>query len=407
MSSWNEGRAAGDRDPWETEERASRPRRGRRLALVLLALAVLIGVAVAAFSAGSWWRDRMAYWWYHSWSAPEFSLSEEEPADRQEPARAPVGTGVTMKLVSAQGREQLSYQELYRRCVDGVVSVTAHTWDGDYLGTGIIMTEDGYIITNCHVVDDCSAVTITLEDGREFDALLVGKDAQTDLAVLKVEAQGLTALEFGDSAELAVGDPALAIGNPLGEYLRGTLTDGIISAINRDISMNGYSMTLLQTTAALNNGNSGGPLLNIYGQVVGVNNMKIMSDYSTVEGLGFAIPTSVARDVVDELIQSGYVSRAVIGIVCQTVSGDYLERADFEGGVRVEEVSAGARAEDTDLQAGDIIVQANGLPIRSLEDLTEARDGLDIGDILTLVVYRGEDETLTIDVPLSDQRELE
>jgi len=166
-------------------------------------------------------------------------------------------------------------------------------------------------------------------------------------------------------------------------------------------------MTLLQTTAALNNGNSGGPLLNIYGQVVGINNMKMMSNYSTVEGLGFAIPTSVAKGVVDELIERGYVSRAVIGITCYAVAEGELEREDFEGGLYVNEITPGSKACDTELREGDIIVEANGVPIRSMDDMSAVKDGLAIGDVITLTVFRGEEETLTVDVELCDQRDLE
>ena len=397
-----------DTDPWDIPGAGQPSRRrpaGLAVFLVCLTL-IIIGTVISVLFYRVQWTVTSVPEPENPWSAilPEEDKAESE---KEEPPRAPVGTGVTMQVRSAQGKSALTYQQLYRQCVNGVVSVQVESADGAYLGTGIIMTQDGYIITNCHVVDDCHSVSVTLEDGRELDALLVGKDAQSDLAVLKVEAQGLTALEFGDSDELAVGDQALAIGNPMGEYLRGTLTNGIISAINRDITMNGYSMSLLQTTAALNNGNSGGPLLNVYGQVVGINNMKIMSDYSTVEGLGFAIPTSVAKSVVDELIQQGYVSRAVLGITCYAITPDDWDREDFEGGLKVKEINPGSAAHDTQLQEGDVIVAANGVPIRTMSDMAAAREGLGIGDVLELLIYREDGQQLVISVPLCDQRDLQ
>ena len=396
-----------DRDPWDAP---SPPRRKRRGApLIFGAFLALLTISVGAFWVVSQHQTQRHFLQPdYGWALPGPSGVPEsaEPSDPEEPERAPVGTGVTMEVRSSQGKPELTYQELYSQCAGGVVSVRAESRQGSSLGTGIIMTQDGYIITNCHVVDDCHTVTAVLEDARELNALLVGKDEETDLAVLKVEAQGLTSLEFGDSTELMVGDAALAIGNPLGEHLRGTLTNGIISAINRDISMNGYSMTLIQTTAALNQGNSGGPLLNIYGQVVGVNNMKIMSSYSTVEGLGFAIPTSVAKAIVDELIQAGYISRAVIGITCYAVDETFLEREDFQGGLCVVEVNPGSGAYDAGLEPDDIIVEANGIPIRSMDDMAAVKEGLGIGDVIDMVVFRGEEETLELSVPLCDQRDL-
>ena len=397
-----------DTDPWDIpgagKQRRRRPA-GLAVFLVCLTL-IIIGTVASVLFYQVRWTATPEPWPEDPWSVivPD---EDKDEGEKEVPPRAPVGTGVTMQVRSAQGKRALTYQQLYQQCVNGVVSVRVESADGAYLGTGIIMTEDGYIITNCHVVDDCHSVSVTLEDGRELDALLVGKDAQSDLAVLKVQTQGLTVLEFGDADELLVGDEVLAIGNPMGEYLRGTLTNGIISAINRDITMNGYSMSLLQTTAALNNGNSGGPLLNVYGQVVGINNMKIMSDYSTVEGLGFAIPTSVAKDVVDQLIEQGYVKRAVLGITCYAITPDDWDAEDFEGGLKVREINPGSKAYDTQLQEGDVIVAANGVPIRTMSDMAAVKEGLGVGDVIDMLVCREDGQRLTISVPLCDQRDLQ
>ena len=185
--------------------------------------------------------------------------------------RAETGTGITLSLTDAAGPE-LSLQEIYRRCSPSIVSISAYV-DPDnssdyYWGSGIVMTADGYIVTNAHILEGTSAVTVAFSDGTEYEALLVGDDPQSDLAVLKIDAENLVCAEFGSSNLLQVGDEVAAIGNPLGEELRGTMTNGIISAINRDIEYNGHPMTLLQTNAALNEGNSGGALINMYGQVI-------------------------------------------------------------------------------------------------------------------------------------------
>lgn len=174
----------------------------------------------------------------------------------------------------------LSLQEIYRRCIGSVVSIVTVTPSGKASGTGIIMSEDGYVITNHHVIESAQAVSVLTSDNQEYAASVVGSDETSDLAVLKVEAEGLQAAEFGDSSVLQVGDSVAAIGDPLGTALRGTMTDGIISAINRDLTVNDRTMSLIQTNAALNNGNSGGPLINCYGQVIGINTMKMSNFYS-------------------------------------------------------------------------------------------------------------------------------
>ena len=225
---------------------------------------------------------------------------------------------------------------------------------------------------------------------------------QTDLAVLKIDAQDLDPAEFGDSAALQVGDTVLAIGNPLGEELRGTMTDGIISAINRDVDVDGYTMVLLQTTAALNSGNSGGALINDRGQVVGITNLKMESYDSTVEGLGFASPTATVKTVVDELIAHGVVTgRPTIGVTVRTV----MAYGSIPGGARVESIQTGSDAYGK-LEVGDIIVEANGVEIASIDDLLAVKEALQAGDILSLRVWR-EGEWLQRDVALVEQYTLE
>ena len=227
----------------------------------------------------------------------------------------------------------------------------------------------------------------------------------TDLAVLKVVGKNLTVADFVDSSTLRVGDPAYAIGNPLGEELRGTMTDGMVSAIDRVVTANNGSMTLIQTTAALNPGNSGGALVNAAGQVVGVTNMKMMAYGSEVyEGLGFAIPTSIAKEVVDQIIARGYYDDEVplLGITVYTLEPD----GDIPGGACVQSVEKGSDAEKQGLLPGDIILSANGQPVTETDELLAIKNALGIGDTLTLEIWR-EGETLTVEVKLMTRHQMD
>ena len=220
----------------------------------------------------------------------------------------------------------LSLQEIYEKNIPSVVSLACTLRSGTSTGTGVVLSGDGYILTNAHVVDGSRYVTVYLSDGRNFEATLVGADEITDLAVLRISAEDLDPVEFGDSSILRVGDSVSAIGDPLGMEFRGSFTDGIISAINRDVTIDGRKMSLIQTNAALNSGNSGGPLLNCYGQVIGINTMKIgaFTESAGVEGLGFAIPSATVKDVVEQLISQGYVSgRPTLGITGEALSVFY------------------------------------------------------------------------------------
>ena len=228
-------------------------------------------------------------------------------------------------VISAGHGEELTAQEVYAKVNPATVLVVAEQGESASVGTGVIMSADGYVITNAHVISGGAACWVVLDNGMDYDAKLVGYDADEDIAVLKlVQAQDLPAAEFGDRELAVVGDPVYAIGNPLGIELRGTLTEGIISAINRDVDLDGRTLTVLQTTAALNNGNSGGPLINRYGQVIGINTLKMsgtgVPDEATVEGLGFALPISNAYFVINDIIANGeFHGWPTLGIMVSTV----------------------------------------------------------------------------------------
>ena len=300
-------------------------------------------------------------------------------------------------------------EDIYKKVNPSVVSVISTTSEGTGSGSGVIMSKDGYIITNNHVVDGAQSVSVQLSDGTSLDAKIIGTDEQTDLAVIKVTpTSDLTAAEFGDSDELEPGEYAYAIGSPGGVQFANTITGGRISAINRDLTVNDRVMTLIQTDASINNGNSGGALINKYGQVVGITSAKLSGNAfgsATVEGMGFAIPINTAKDIVDELIQNGYVSgRPSIGI-----TGQNVESADGKvSGVQVYSIDSRAKAASEGLQVGDVITAVDGTPTPTMDDVNTVKEGKKAGDKLTLSVYRiSTGKTLNITVMLTDAHDLE
>ena len=285
----------------------------------------------------------------------------------------------------------LSLQEIYAKAIPSVVSISCTLQNGTSTGTGVILSQDGYIITNSHVVEDAVAIQIQLTDERVFDAQLIGADTISDLAVLSVDATGLIPAEFGDSAVLRVGDAVAAIGDPLGVQLRGSMTDGIVSAINRDITTGGRTMTVIQTNAALNSGNSGGPLLNCYGQVIGINTMKI-GDYMNsngVEGLGFAIPTTTVQEIVNQLIGQGYVSgRPSLGITGESVPYAYQRFYNMPAGLYITGVEEDSAADEMGIEPGDILVSIDKVNITDGDTLNTALYAYQAGDTVELIVFR-------------------
>lgn len=287
-------------------------------------------------------------------------------------------------------------------------------------GTGIIMTEDGYVITNAHCIYDnesdykCGkAVSVSVvmgdDDETEYEAQIVGYDLETDLAVLKIDATGLTPAEFGNSDDLRVGEMVVAIGNPLGFELQNTVTCGIVSALNREVTINEKDMTLIQTDAAINSGNSGGPLLNAYGQVIGINSAKMSSTYgsssASVEGLGFAIPISDAKEIIEDLINNGYVTgRPQFGITGVTVSASDAEHYNMPQGVYVYSVTEGSAAYYAGIRQGDVITAVEGEEIKDMDSLNEAKNQHNAGDTIKITLFRSG-ETLDVDLTLQEVKQ--
>ena len=337
--------------------------------------------------------------------SPSASAQTEMAAPQQttqQPTQgAYVGSGTKLNIVSSQESSDTTFsdeegalclQDIYSSVIDSVVSISSMTSSGTSSGTGIIMSSDGYVITNHHVITGALVISVLTNDNQEYEAALVGSDEMSDLAVLKIDARGLQAAEFGDSSKLRVGDSVVAIGDPLGVQLRGTMTNGIISAINRDLTVGDRTMTLIQTNAALNNGNSGGPLINCYGQVIGINTVKMSSYYTataSVEGLGFAIPISVAKPIIDELIENGYVAgRPAIGISGDSLPSYYRTYYRLPDGVYVTSVNEGSDAKAKGIREGDIVTAINGERISSIDELNTVKNQYAAGDEVTLTVYR-------------------
>ena len=312
-----------------------------------------------------------------------------------------------LKLVPAE-KEEMDLQEIYRSCVPSIVGIRAYEEKeiGYYWGSGIILSEDGLILTNAHMIEGCNRAEVILQDDTVHESLLVGYDRQSDLAVLKIEAKGLTPAVFGDSDALTVGDSVAAIGNPLGEDFRSTLTDGIVSAIDRGMHYDGHSISLIQTDTAINEGSSGGALVNRCGQVVGVTNMKMMSSFSSIEGIGFAIPSTTVRTVVNALIREGkVVGRPAIGITVGAVVATAAEHYELPEGLYVSSVTEGTDAWEKGIRVGDIITAVNGEPARSTNDILKVRDGLQIGDTIRFTVWR-EGESFDVDVAMMEMNDV-
>ena len=321
---------------------------------------------------------------------------DQEELDTTPPSipRAATGAGVTVELRLDTG-ETLTYTQIYDKNLPSMVSIQAEDAKSYSTGTGVVLTSDGYIITNAHVVAGADKVQVVCSDNRVLDAALVGFDANEDLAVLKVEATDLTPAEFGDSFALRCGDPVAAIGDPLG--YRSTITDGIVSALDRDVDVDGVSMVLIQTSAAINMGNSGGALINQYGQVVGITTVKIVTDDGSAESLGFAIPSRRVKYVADTLIAGKQVRRGIFGFTV-------LTRTAQGGGLTLDSVDKTSDAYAKGLRAGDVLTAADGQSLNAVEDLVRLKQSMGAGDTVSLTYVRSG-QSRTVSVALIDPDE--
>ena len=360
---------------------------GAKLVALLLACS-LIGGAVGAGATG-----------YMTASAKHANTTAIEISDRET---------TQVETVAVTGAKKLSYTELYQANINSVVSINTtittnvfnQTVQNASAGSGFIITKDGYIVTNYHVIDSASTVKVTLYNGETYEAKIIGGDADYDIAVLKIDADNLQAVTFGDSSKLQVGEDIAAIGNPLGQ-LTFSMSEGIVSSADRAINVDGTPFNMIQVTAAINPGNSGGPLFNSYGEVVGIVSAKYSSYASnSVEGLGFAIPINDVIAMVEDIMENGRVTnRPYFGMTAGTVNPNYAMQNGLavSAGVLVNSVEKGGAAEKAGLQAGDVIVKVGDKSISSMTDLNAVKKNYKAGDTAKVVVNRsGKEVELSI-----------
>ncbi len=369
---------------------------GRRYLAAMLALTVLnLGLFAGAFVLGS-----------------RYGASGRTAASKQELVESLRGDAGTMTETAHKGNE-LATTEIAKKVGPAVVGITSvvqgqMSFFGGYSqsnaeGSGIILSQDGYIVTNNHVVENSTSVLVTLNTGGEYEAKVIGADEQTDLAVIKIEPkEELTVATLGDSSKLEVGERVVAIGNPMGLEFFGSVTQGIVSAVNRTISVDNRTMNLIQTDAAINSGNSGGALINAYGEVIGINSVKVSS--SGIEGMSFAIPISEASPIISDLLEHGYVKgRPVIGIATRDVTAYMAQMYSWPVGAQVMSVTSDS-AREAGLQQGDIILSVNGEKISTGEELNKIKDQHKPGNTLKLELYKyATGQTETVQVTLTEQ----
>ena len=365
---------------------------------------VISGSAVTAGFVNAKWEKRM--------DAVEASFAVELDALQQQvDALKPASTGISVSGSAATG-DGLTVSQVYAQNVRSVVLIEAtvtaeyfgQTSSGISSGSGFILTEDGYVATNFHVVEGATSVNVVLYDGTSYAATLVGQDSINDLAVLKVEASGLDAVELGSSDDLIVGDQVVAIGNPLGE-LTSTLTVGYVSAKERTVNTDGIAINMIQTDAAINSGNSGGPLFNMKGQVVGITTAKYSgasSSGASIEGIGFAIPLSDVHEYIQDLIEYGYIKSAYLGVMVQNMDPYVASIYSLPVGAYVASVEDGYCAQSAGIREKDIIIGVGNEVIEDLSDLTRALRKYEPGDKVTIKVYRAG-QVLEIQVTLDER----
>lgn len=309
--------------------------------------------------------------------------------------------------------KKMTAAEVYAANVNSTVGITTqvttnfwgYTTQSAASGSGFILSADGYLLTNYHVIESASSIKATLYNGKSYDATLIGYDESNDIAVLKIDAEGLTPVTLGDSDNLNVGDDVIAIGNPLGE-LTFSLTSGSVSALNREVTLSSnVTMNLIQTDCAINSGNSGGALFNLYGEVVGITNAKYSGSSgsgASIDNIGFAIPINSVRSIVDSIIEKGYVTKPYIGVMVSDV-GEESTKYGLPEGAAVVSVTEGGPAEKAGIKANDIITEVNGKAISGKSDLSAVISEHAAGDKLTVSIYR-QGETLSVTVEIGEQQ---
>ena len=390
---------------------AANPRKKRRVLKGLLILLAIAAAIVLLFGGIQWllWQAQSPDDWQEE---DDYYYYDREQDAEEAPITIPTAepdASVRLTLETEPGYV-LSAPEVYRKVHDAVVTVAVDLGDNRMsIGTGVLFREDGYLLTNHHVVAGGIACTVLLANGQPYEAKFIASDANYDLAVLKIDGENLPTAEFLDSDTLQVGDAVYAIGTPLDLEMSGTFTNGIVSSVNREMQLDGQtSMPMIQTNAALNNGNSGGPLISDSGQVVGINFMKMYARYSTVEGLGFAIPSVQAERVVNDLLAYGALQpEPVLGVSVRQIP---TQLTDTLWGLEVwadagnAAVTPGGAADRAGIQAGDYILAVDGQETLSSGDVLKARWKHHVGDEITLTIWR-DGQILDVTLELTDALE--
>ena len=396
---WPTGPSPNSAPPPKRRRNRRLGRTPRILLITLLCLAGLAALVVGAFfgsnALAEFFGSRLT-------GDPAASSSQSVGSPTQEPWSADVlpqgdpDPGVEISF-SQPAQQALSPQEIYQHVLPSVVCVQASHGSSYSVGSGVILTADGYLVTNYHVIEESTGLSVMLLSNQHVyhDVALIGYDEELDLAVLKLDAEGLTPAQLADSDQLQVGDPVYAIGNPMG-YLYGTMTDGIVSSLAREVNVDDHDMTLIQTTAALNSGNSGGALVDIYGQVVGITSAKItgVSHDVVTEGIGLAIPITDSLPFLNHIIQTGKTCRPGLGVLCNIYTYEGKQR------IVISEIYADSPARGF-LQPDDEIIAVNGEPVETFYQLTRVLYATGVGGSVTLTVQRGEDE-VTMSITLYD-----
>ncbi len=372
-------------DPVEPAEKPKKKRHGAALVALMLVCALVGGlVGAGAMSARQEAQKRAA-------GTTAISISEREAPE--------------VETIAVTGTKQLTMPELYKANIDSVVSINTtittnvfnQTVQNASAGSGFIITADGYILTNYHVIDSADTVKVTLYNGQSYDARIIGGDSDYDIAVIKIDASGLKAVTLGNSAQLQVGEDIAAIGNPLGE-LTFSMSEGIVSSVDRAINVDGTPFNMIQVTAAINPGNSGGPLFNSYGEVVGIVSAKYSSYANTAaEGLGFAIPINDVVAMVEDIMENGRVTnRPYFAMTAGTVTANYARQNGLavESGVQVSSVESGGAAEKAGMKPGDVIVKVGDKTITSMQDLNAVKKSYKAGDTASVTVNRSGTEVV-------------
>ena len=362
----------------------------KKILAALLALAVVAGSClVTAQCVNEYWEER---------NEDTVDMLMEQIEDlRGQIKNQPAGTVIAGSIAPGEG---LTPSQLYSACVDSVVAISSTIQSSGYYGntgtstgSGFVLSEDGYVLTNYHVVEDATEITVITHDGEEYPAELVGYDSSAnDLAVLKVEADGLKAAAIGSSGDLMIGDMVAAIGNPLGE-LSATQTVGYVSGIGREVATGSLTtISMIQTDAAINPGNSGGPLFNMRGEVIGITTAKYSgttNSGASIEGIGFAIPIDDVMSVLDDLIEHGYVTGAYMGVSVQNTDESSAAMFGLPTGAYIVSVEKGGAADRAGIKAKDIVIKLDEYDIGNVTDLTRALRNYKAGDTATVTVIRG------------------